>query len=166
MTASTSMVFTGTQINYYFICKKKLWLFSHDLQMEHSSDKVLLGKLLHETSYPRKFREIELEGIKIDFLEKGCEIHEVKKSRRIEKAHIYQLLYYLYYLKKLGVSGKGVINYPLLRKKMSLELTEEKEKETEEILKDIKHILSLEKPLDVEKKTYCKKCSYYELCWC
>ena len=24
----------GTQINYYFICKTKLWLFSHNIQLE------------------------------------------------------------------------------------------------------------------------------------
>ncbi|MDI6708093.1 MAG: CRISPR-associated protein Cas4 [Candidatus Thermoplasmatota archaeon] len=134
MPTSTSMVFTGTQINYYFVCKRKLWLFSNNLEMEHFSDTVLLGKLLHETSYARKFKEIELEGIKIDFLEKGCEIHEIKKSKKIENAHIYQLLYYLYYLKKLGIYGRGIINYPLLRRKVDVELTDVKEKEIANIL--------------------------------
>ncbi|MBI5253816.1 MAG: CRISPR-associated protein Cas4 [Euryarchaeota archaeon] len=157
--------YTGTQVNYYFICKKKLWLFSHNLEMEHSSDLVLLGKLLHEGSYARKFREIMIENIKIDFVEKGCEIHEVKKSRRIEKAHVYQLLYYLYYLKKFEIPARGIINYPLLRKTVEVELTEEKEREMEEILSEIGQILSQGNPPSVEKKSYCKKCSYYELCW-
>lgn len=76
-----NLTYTGTQINYYFICHKKLWLFSHNIDMEHTSDKVYQGKLLHETSYKRKLKEIELGNIKIDFLESGCEIHEIKKSR-------------------------------------------------------------------------------------
>ena len=32
----------GTQINYYFVCKTKLWLFSHNIQMEQESDNVSL----------------------------------------------------------------------------------------------------------------------------
>jgi CRISPR-associated exonuclease Cas4 len=43
----------GTQINYYFICKTKLWLFSHHIQMEQESELVLLGKILHKDSYKR-----------------------------------------------------------------------------------------------------------------
>ena len=40
---SESLHFTGTQLNYYFVCKRKLWLFSHNLEMEQSYDAVLLG---------------------------------------------------------------------------------------------------------------------------
>lgn len=160
-----SLSYTGTQINYYFVCKKKLWLFSRNLAMEQTSDLVRMGRLIHETSYPRKFKEITIDNIKIDFLERGCEIHEVKRSKRIEKAHVYQLLYYLYYLKKLGIDARGIINYPLLRKTAEVELTEEKKKEMEGVLGEIEQILSQEKPPLVEKKSYCKKCSYYELCW-
>ena len=42
---------TGTQINYYFICKTKLWLFSHHIQMEHENEDVQIGKLIHDTRY-------------------------------------------------------------------------------------------------------------------
>lgn len=157
---------TGTQINYYFICRKKLWLFSHNINMEHTSDKVYQGKILHETSYKRKFKEIELGNIKIDFLESGCEIHEIKKSKKIEKAHIYQLLYYIYYLKKEGVDAKGIIDYPLLKRREKIILTEDKEMEIKNILNQIKQIIDKKEPPVVDRKPYCKKCSYYELCWC
>ena len=43
----------GTQINYYFICKTKLWLFSHNIQLEQSEN-VKLGKILHEDSFKRE----------------------------------------------------------------------------------------------------------------
>src|SRR5215207_6799639 len=125
----SGLQFTGTQINYYFVCKRKLWFFSHNMELESDSDLVLLGKLLHETSYKRKpLKELEVERIKIDFIEKTKEIHERKRSRKIENAHVYQLLYYLYFLKKsANVEAKGVLNYPLLKKKVSMELTQEKE---------------------------------------
>jgi len=163
---SPELTYTGTQVNYYFVCKRKLWLFSRNFEMERSSDLVLLGKLLHESSYPRKSKEIDLGPIKIDFLAKGCEVHDIKRSKRIEEAHVYQMLYYLYWLKARGIEAKGVIDYPLLRRKQVVELTEEKEKEIERVLGGIKQTLSNPTPLVVEKKPYCKKCSYYELCWC
>ncbi len=159
--------YTGTQVNYYFVCKRKLWLFSHGISMEHSSDLVSTGKLIHEEGYKRKFKEVEIGSIKIDFVEKGAlEVHEVKKSKRIEDAHRYQLLYYLYYLSKLGMDAKGVINYPLLRKNVKVELGCDEQLEVENILKEIKKTLNMENAPLAQKKGRCKKCSYYELCWC
>jgi len=163
---SPELIYTGTQVNYYFVCKRKLWLFSHNLEMERTSSLVDKGKLLHEISYPRKTKEIELGPIKIDFLSRGHEIHDIKRSKRIEVAHTGQMLYYLYWLKRKGITAKGVIDYPLLRRKQEIELTEEKEREVERFLADIRQILSKRVPPPPEKKSYCKKCSYYELCWC
>lgn len=162
-----SLQFTGTQINYYFVCKRKLWFFSHIMELESDSDLVLLGKLLHQNSYKRKsLKEIEVERIKIDFIEKTKEIHEIKRSRKIENAHLYQLLYYLYFLKKsTNVEAKGVLNYPLLKTKVNVDLTAEKETELENILANINYIINHEKPPEAEWKPYCKNCAYRELCW-
>jgi len=158
--------FTGTQINYYFVCKRKLWFFSHNMELESDSDLVLLGKLLHEHSYKRKLKEVEVGRIKIDFIEKAQEIHEIKRSRKIEDAHVYQLLYYLYFIKKLtGKVMKGILNYPLLKKKVSVELTAEKEMEIQDLLKDVARIIDMKKPPEAEWKKYCKTCAYRELCW-
>ena len=166
ITLSEELRFTGTQVNYYFVCHRKLWFFSHDLSMEEKSDAVLLGKLLHETGYKRKFKDVSLGRIKIDFLEHGTEVHEIKRSRRIEKAHIYQLRYYLYYLKRLGVEATGVLNYPLLRRKVDVSLTQEDETEMQQILQDMGKILASETPPTAVRLGICKKCSYYEFCWC
>jgi CRISPR-associated exonuclease Cas4 len=45
------MQITGTHFNYYLICHRKLRLFANGIQMEHTSDAVYEGKLIHETSY-------------------------------------------------------------------------------------------------------------------
>ena len=159
-------IITGTQINYYFVCKRKLWLFSKNISMEQNSELVEIGSILHYTSYSRKRKEIQLEGIKIDFFEKNRGIiHEVKKSKSIENAHIWQLKYYLYYFKQLGINVTGEINYPLLRKIEKIELTEDDEMEIEEIMKKIHQIISLEIPPKKQNKKICKKCSYFELCY-
>ena len=52
--ASEDLTYTGTQVNYYLICKRKLWLFSRGLEMEEISDLVLLGRFLHERGYAAK----------------------------------------------------------------------------------------------------------------
>jgi CRISPR-associated exonuclease Cas4 len=69
---------TATHINYYFICHTKLWLFSNGINMEHNSDLVFEGKLVHEYAYPQrseKFQEIEIGNVKIDFYDarKPCD---------------------------------------------------------------------------------------------
>lgn len=72
----------GTQINYYFICKTKLWLFSHNIQLEHESANVKLGKILHEDSFKREKDYLIDKLINVDFIKltDSVEIHEVKKN--------------------------------------------------------------------------------------
>lgn len=41
---------TGVMIYYYFVCKRKLWYFCHDIRMETENEDVMLGKILDESS--------------------------------------------------------------------------------------------------------------------
>ena len=77
----------GTQINYYFICKTKLWLFSHNIQLEHESENVKLGKLLHEDSFKREKDYLIDNLINVDFIKisDSIEIHEVKKTEKMDR---------------------------------------------------------------------------------
>jgi CRISPR-associated exonuclease Cas4 len=176
---------TGTHINYYFVCKRKLWLFGRGLTMEQTSDTVLLGKLIDESSYERKDKGIDIDNtIVIDWVDLPASgragdtqavLHEVKKSDSMEDAHIWQVLYYLWYLKQKGVkiaelqNGKiglrGEIDYPKLKQKVEVILTPEKEGELKTIMSDIEHIHQQEQPPDRINKRFCKTCSYFELCW-
>lgn len=158
----------GTQINYYFICKTKLWLFSHNIQMEQESDNVKLGKTLHENSY-KKENEVLIDNlINVDFIKNNnpIEIHEVKKTQSMKKSHEFQLLYYIYYLKKeKGLNNiTGYLNYPENRKKIKIELTDEKEKELNDVLEDINNIINSNIPKP-KKSRICRKCAYFEFCF-
>ena len=81
------MNITGTHIAYLHTCHRKLWLFAHGIQMEHTSDIVAEGKLIGETTYldrARKYTELELDYIKIDCFEaKNRVIHEEKKANKV-----------------------------------------------------------------------------------
>jgi CRISPR-associated exonuclease Cas4 len=158
---------TGTEFNYYNICHRKLWLFSHGIQMEQTSDNVLLGKLIDEHSYTReKRKEMLIDGlIKIDFMDDEA-VHEVKKSNRMEEAHIGQVLYYIYCLRQKGVDiRKGIINYPKQRQTTEVELTPEKEIEIKDTVVKVKGIESMALPPQVLNSKICKKCGYEDFCY-
>ena len=61
--------FTGTQINYYFVCHRKLWLFTKDIRFEDENEYVQLGRLIDENTYKRNKKQIEIGKIKIDFID-------------------------------------------------------------------------------------------------
>ena len=74
---------TGTLINLYQVCKRETWLHANGIRMEHTSDVVMEGKLVHETSYPNRaarYEEVRIGGSVIDFYDpKEKVIHEIKK---------------------------------------------------------------------------------------
>src|SRR6056297_2314092 len=124
------MQITGTHINYYFVCHRKLWLFTNGINMEQSSELVDEGRLIHETAYPRRaerYQEIAVEGIKLDFFDPETNtVHEIKKTGKMEQAHEWQLKYYLYMLNRNGISHpKGILEYPRLRQTKEVELLPE-----------------------------------------
>ncbi len=160
---------TGTKIAYYIVCKRKLWLFSNHITFESSSELVGIGKLISETSFKRERQKEILLGdtVKIDFVRIGDEvvIHEVKKSRKLEEAHIWQVKFYIYTLKKMGVEcTSGVIHYPKLLRKIDVGLEKEDEKMIEKIREDTRKLLKGEIPPPI-KVSYCKKCAYYQFCY-
>ncbi|UII33150.1 CRISPR-associated protein Cas4 [Fulvivirga ulvae] len=164
------MNITATHINYYHICHRKLWLFSQGIQMEHTSSVVDEGNLIHETSYPQraaKFTELELAGAKIDFYdEKNRVVHEIKKSNKVEEAHEWQVKYYLLLLLRAGIEGAtGILEYPKLKKITHVELFEDDILKLEEAEKHIEEIVKDDMVPKRINKSFCKKCSYFDLCW-
>lgn len=162
---------TGTQIAYYFLCHRKLWLFVRNIDMEHTSDTVAMGKFISESTYEREKHEIHIADdeneIVLDFYDhKTKTIHEVKKSDKMEDTHIWQVKFYISVLDKKGVEGvTGEIDYPKLRQKIKVELTDADREELIKIKSMIKNILELENPPEVINKPFCKQCSYYDLCF-
>lgn len=164
------MNITGTHIAYLHTCHRKLWLFANGIQMEHTSDTVAEGKLIAETTYldrARKYTELAIDGIKIDFYDaKNKVIHEVKKSDKVEHAHIAQVKYYLYVLAKNGIERpSAIIEYPKLKQREFVEWNDEYTKEAEAWEEKARGITLSEVCPELIQKGICKKCSYYELCY-
>ncbi len=158
---------TGVMIYYYEVCKRKLWYFYNEIQMEQGNENVLIGKAIDEETYKRDKKHINIDNIiNIDFIRSKGILHEVKKSKKIEEASILQVKYYLYFLKKRGVNNiKGKIDYPLLKQSVDIELLEDDIKDIKKILDDIKVIVKANNPPSLDKKKICKSCAYYDLCF-
>lgn len=157
---------TGIMVYYYVVCKRKLWYFYHSINMEQNNENVAIGKIIDETSYSRDEKHINIDNIiNIDFIKNKGILHEVKKSRKIEEASILQVKYYLYYLSQRGVNVKGQIDYPLLKKNVEIELTDEDKLNLDNVLKDINKIVSDKIPPNKNRKNICKSCAFFDLCY-
>jgi CRISPR-associated exonuclease Cas4 len=169
----------ATLINLYHVCPREMWLHMNGINMEHTSDTVYDGKLLHETSYPQrpeKYTEIDISattenGInltgKIDFYDaKEKVIHEIKRSDKVENAHEWQVKYYIWLLEQNDIHGiHGIIEYPKLRETKEIGLTETDRNYLKLVVANIMELQQSEIcPPRINSKI-CKSCSYYELCY-
>jgi len=164
------MHITGTHFNYFLVCKRKLWLFANGVNMEHTSDLVYEGKVIHENSYAQraeKYKEVELDGIKIDYYDPHKkQIHEIKKSRKEHESHLWQLKYYIYKMELAGVEGVyGRLEYPKERQVEDVFLSEPERaciREMESSIHQIIHHNTCPSKIDDRK---CLKCSYHDFCY-
>lgn len=163
------MIITGTHFNYYHICHRKLWLFANGINMEHESELVEIGKLVHASSYPQRrshYEEVAIDGVKVDYFDTHKNtIHEIKKSNKMDVAHEWQLKYYMYVFEQHGIEHiKGILEYPTLRKTQEVFLTDVDRNDIQLMQKDIELITQQTTCPPIIKKSICKNCSYYEFC--
>ncbi len=161
---------TGKHINYYHICHRKLWLFDHGISMQHGSEAVQDGDLLHKTAYPTRaarYREIQIEGIKIDFYDpQERVVHEIKRSEKLLPAQIAQTQFYLYVLGRHGIAGAtGLLEFPKQRRtEVVPALTAADEMRIAGWLATIGQVVAGACPA-VINRPICKECAYYEFCY-
>ncbi len=147
--------------------------------MEHTSEIVYDGKLLHKTSYPQRadrYTEIDISATiatdiqlagKIDFYDaKDKVIHETKRSDKIEAAHEWQVKYYIWLLALNDILGvHGILEYPQLRQTKEIWLSEQDKIYLQDVIHNISVLQSNEVcPPKINSKI-CKRCSYYDLCY-
>jgi CRISPR-associated exonuclease Cas4 len=159
----------GTLIAYYYICKRKMYLYANNIRFENYNDQVKIGKNTHENHFQYKtFKEVDFNGSKFDFLKVKDEviINEVKNSKALEDASIWQLKYYIYQLRNNGIDcSKGILHYPKIMRRLTVTFTEEDRRIIMETEKEIQKVINSELVPELKQKGYCKKCSYYEFCF-
>lgn len=158
----------GTLIWYYYICKRQVWLMAHALTPDQEDDNVRHGRDIHEFSYPRDKKEINLGNVKIDLVrrEKGqLVIGEIKKSSRFLTSATRQLQFYLWQFEQMGIEARAELFVPEERQRFEVILDEETRQELLEVEKEITDIVHHPYPPPAEKINWCKSCAYAEFCW-
>jgi len=136
---------TGTLVNYYMVCKRRLWLHAHGITQEHESENVKIGKYYHEQMEEEGENDKFINGVKVDKVE-GDYVIEYKKSNSSVEASEWQLLFYLWKLKQAGINKKGILKFKENRDNRKVELTPDKEKRLEEIVAEIGELLEQPNP--------------------
>lgn len=159
---------SGLLIDYFYICKRKLYLYFYKISFENTNDSIQIGKEIEESFFKDSLKSITVDNSKIDFItiEDKVVVHEMKKSKALESAHIWQVKYYIYQLHQKGIDSEyGIIHYPLLKRKISVNFNEMDQARIQETIEKIREVLSLSQPPQVIKKPFCSKCAYYEYCY-
>ena len=158
----------GTLINYFYHCKRQCYLHGNRLNLEDNSERVMIGRALHEEKNTKENTEIALENIKLDKLTDDYLI-EMKKSDADVEAAKWQLLFYLKVLKEKGIIRKGKLEFVEKgkgdNKVLYIELTEEEEIKLKDTTIEIEKLLEQSDIPEVLNKPKCKKCAYYEYCY-
>lgn len=159
---------TATLIWYYFICHREVWLMAHQVTPDQDHTHLEIGRHIHDQSYPRAKKQVDLGGLKLDILGRDGEdlvVGEVKKSSRYRESSRMQLGFYLKELKEKGITARGELRFPEEKRKETVLLDEGLEGELERVERDILRIMYLDAPPPPEKVKWCQKCAYEEFCW-
>ncbi|HOL21316.1 MAG TPA: CRISPR-associated protein Cas4 [bacterium] len=159
---------TGTLVWYYYICKREVWLMAREIHPNQEDPFIEIGRIISEESYKREKRGVKIAEMILDVLKvKNGKVivGEIKKSSKFEKSATMQLCFYLSNLKKLGIEAKGELLFPNEKKKKEVYLTDKIEEELNKTKEEIEEILKFEKPPEVKRIKFCRKCAYEEFCF-
>lgn len=172
----------GMLVGYYAVCPRKAWLSVRGIWMEQESEAVALGRLLDQSSYDRSEKHLTVDAEapdgttlvgKIDRanLRYGV-LHETKKGRSCEEAHLWQIRFYLWLLLRNGVTQadgtplRGQLDYPLLRRSQTVILEPEHVTYLTATVTAVRELSAQETPpARLTKRNFCAKCAYEELCY-
>ncbi len=172
---------TGRHVAYLHICKRKLWLWSHGLELEEErsnqnagQQRVAEANVLQDSFYTRRNEAgtqllLELPGFagRIDFFDGGRRIvHETKPSDKLADAHRWQLCFYLWLIRESGLGpATGVLEYPKQKKREEVVLTAEAERQLLADFEAIRQLVGQPSCPPVINQPRCKSCAYYDLCY-
>ncbi len=162
------LAITGTDVWYYFVCKRRAWLSIRKIFPDEEDENMEIGRFIHEYRYGRNKKEIGIDFIKLDSIKRedgSWVVMEVKKSSKYFYSSYYQLLYYLYILEEKGIRAKGELLFPEERRREIVELTEDNKIKLEETIRGIEKLAYEPIPLYSKKIAACKNCAYDEYCW-
>lgn len=159
---------TGTLVWYYYVCKRQVWLMSHQINPDEDDPNIAYGRFLQKISYGREKKEKVVGNCKFDLVQQRdgtIVVSEVKKTSRHEKSATMQLLFYLKELWERGVEAVGELRFPEEKRRKTVVLTDEALREVKETEAHIIELIKRDLPPKPEKTKWCRNCGYVEFCW-
>jgi CRISPR-associated exonuclease Cas4 len=158
---------TGVMMQYYHVCKRELWFYSRDIEIDRENPGIVRGTNVDESAYAGQRHHFSVDRtISVDLLDDG-RVVEVKPSSALTEPARMQLLYYLWYLDRVaGVEKNGVLAHPTERKREPVELTSENAEAVEAAIRGIHDVITEDSPPAAEEKPFCDSCAYHDFCWC
>lgn len=155
----------GVHVKYVHHCHRQLWLYARGVRPEHLSDQVQFGEAVHDTSY-RRSQPVDLGAAKLDHLDGGLWVHEIKSSTVARAADEAQAIHYCYRLREIGVDAQGaILHYPAIRRTVRLPYTAEEEARARADIAAVLGVVGLPDSPDRLARARCKGCSYTDYCW-
>lgn len=155
----------GVHVKYLYHCRRQLWLYARGIRPEHLSAAVQLGEAVHETSYTRS-SPIDLGAAKLDHLDGGAWVHEVKSSSQPSRADVAQAVHYCYRLHAVGVAAQGgILHYPKTRRTRRVPYTEQAAAQAAADIAEVLAVVSAETSPPRLARSACRGCSYADYCW-
>lgn len=157
---------TGVMMQYYAVCTRELWFHSRHIEINRGNKAIVRGTHVDETAFAEKRRQISIDNtIIVDVLDDG-RVMEVKPSSALVEPAKLQLLFYLWYLKRVvGIEKSGVLAHPTERKREDVNLGSEEIERVETAIRGIYDIVMRESPPPAETKPVCDSCAYHDFCW-
>lgn len=159
---------TATDVWYYFICQREVWLMMHKIAPDEEDENIEIGLFIHEYTMKRGKKELEVDHMKMDrlrIIDGEYVVEEIKKSSKYMESSKYQLLYYLEQLRKMGIEAKGELVFPKERKRETIVWTEKESEKLNQVIKNIRSIAKEPVPPPPKKIHFCRQCAYREYCW-
>lgn len=159
---------TPTDLVATVVCPRKLWLFKYGIQLVAEDENVKIGKVIHETSFPKNKKELRLFdfGVLDSAVLKNGVIIEIKKSSKSAHLHILQVSAYLEWMLAYGmVVTKGIIKYPREKKTTTVVLDSAMLSKLRKVRDRAKQILGSPIPPPPVQIQACKSCPYNSFCW-
>ena len=152
--------FTGTLIKNFYHCQRQAYLYYYGINFKSELTKI--GKILHKQQNPEEFI---FENLKVDDIKNNILIEYKKTSSNLDGT-IMQVIYYLDYLNKKGITKTARIKDLTFGNTYNIELNEDNIKKLEKCRNEIIKLLTEKKiPQKLSSKKPCKGCSFKDYCW-
>jgi CRISPR-associated exonuclease Cas4 len=159
----------GTDVNYFFICKRRAWMSLINFYIIDNNPFVKHGQYLSEAKRRQGFSNIRIGRNEIDNLEIMSDgqyiIHEFKRGKKALKGDIFQVLHYINLLESQGFKVKNGVLHLLGTKSIEIIPNIKDKNELFKVYEELYKLKNAQMP-EAIRNYYCNHgCSYRFYCW-